>query len=91
MLIHKLRIDSQMFYLEPGEDIAALKQQILTAARGQAQFVIFTPVGHGRVSVLMTPHTPVRFEEEDRSEAEIAHWEEDPPASDFGFEYGVDG
>lgn len=91
MLIHKLRIDSQMFYLEPAEDIAELKEQILMAARGQAQFVVFTPVGHGRVSVLMTPHTPVRFEEEDHTEAEIASWEEDPPASDFGFDYGIEG
>jgi hypothetical protein len=34
MIITKLRIDSQMFFLEPGQDVAALKRQILTAARG---------------------------------------------------------
>jgi hypothetical protein len=87
MLINKLRIDSQVFYLSPDEDVAALKQQILDAARGVADFVVFTPVGHGAVSVLMTPHTPVRFEEQERSEDELSQWENDPPQTDYATDY----
>jgi hypothetical protein len=83
MIITKLRIDSQMFFLEPGQDVAALKRQILTAARGVADFVIFTTVGHGEVAVLMTPATPVRFEQQEHSDEQIAAWEENPPEADF--------
>jgi hypothetical protein len=90
MLINKLRIDSQVFYLSPDEDIAALKQQILDAARGVADFVVFTPVGHGLVSVLVTPHTPVRFEEQERSEDELHEWENDPPRTDYTTDFEME-
>jgi hypothetical protein len=87
MLINKLRIDSQLFHRQPEEDIAALKDQVFTAARGVSEFIVFTPIGHGQVSVLMTPHTPVRFEEEERSESQIARWEEDPPPTEIELDF----
>lgn len=90
VLINRVRIDSQFFYLEPAADVAGLKDQILDAARGVAQFVVFTPVGYGQVSVLMTPHTAVRFEEQQRTEEEVAGWEENPPATDHFLDYGMD-
>jgi hypothetical protein len=37
-----------------------------------ADFVIFTTVGHGEVAVLMTPATPVRFEQQEHSDEQIA-------------------
>jgi len=84
MKIVKLRIDGQQFFLAEGSDAEALKQHILDAARGVAEFVDFQPVGHGVVSVLMTPQTPVRFEVEERSEEQLNEWASEPPTSDVG-------
>ncbi|MCU1529238.1 MAG: hypothetical protein JWP75_3001 [Frondihabitans sp.] len=85
--INKLRIDGQMFFLEPTQDITQLKQQILDSARGVAEFIEFQPMGHGRVSVLMTPQTPVRFEVEEHSEEELSDWAANPPNMDIeGYE-----
>lgn len=86
MKITKLRIDGQVFYLSAGTDIAALKSQILNAASGTPEFIEFEPAGYGKVSVLMTPHTPVRLEEEDHAEEEIQGWTQMPPEIDaYGF------
>ena len=90
MRITKLRIDSQMFYLAPDEDVDGLKQRIRDTARGPADYVVFTPVGFGEVSVLMTPHTPVRFEEQERTEEEVAEWEQHPPRADVTFDSYTD-
>jgi hypothetical protein len=87
MLINKLRIDSQMFYLEPDEDIEALKKQILETARGVADFIVFRPIGLGAVSVLMTPHTPVRFEEQEHSQEDLQEWEHEPPQVDSNLDF----
>ena len=87
MKINKLRIDGQMFYLEPDQDVAELKQQILASARGVAEFIDFSPVGHGQISVLMSPSTPVRFELEEHTEEELAEWEKNPPLSDLRPDY----
>ena len=83
MKIIRLRIDGHLFYLDPEQDVDALKEQVLTAARGVAEFLVFTPIGHGEVSVLMAPTTPVRFEVQERTEEEVASWEENPPSADF--------
>jgi hypothetical protein len=90
MLINKLRIDSQMFYLAADADIAGLKARILEVVHGMADFVEFQPIGLGRVSVLMTPHTPVRFEEQEHTEDELQAWESDPPRPDYNFYFGAE-
>jgi hypothetical protein len=87
MLVNKLRIDSQMFYLEPDEDIEALKRQVLETARGAADFIVFRPIGLGTVSVLMTPHTPVRFEEQEHTQDELQEWEQEPPRTDYNLDF----
>jgi hypothetical protein len=87
MLINKLRIDSQMFYLEPDEDIEALKRRILETARGVADFIVFRPIGLGKVSVLMTPHTPVRFEEQEHTQDELQEWAHEPPQVDYNLDF----
>lgn len=86
MKIIKLRIDGQQFYLDQNYDVDDLKQRLLASARGVAEFIDFEPVGHGVVSVLMTPHTPVRFEVEERSEDQLADWSIHPPVSDVSSE-----
>ena len=82
MKINKLRIDGQQFYLANDYDVEALKNELLKAARGVAEFIDFQPVGHGVISVLMTPQTPVRLEVEERSDEQLAEWEKHPPVSD---------
>ena len=83
MKITKLRIDGQVFYLAADLDLDALKEQILHAAAGRPDFVTFTPVGHGEVTVLVTASTPVRFEVEEHAEDEVSGWDENPPTIDL--------
>jgi hypothetical protein len=80
--VTKLRIDGQAFYLPPDTDLIALQEQILEAVRGRAAFVSFSPVGHGDISVLVTPSIPIRFETEEHTAEEIEQWDEDPPSID---------
>jgi hypothetical protein len=80
--IDKLRIDGQMFILEPQNDVAALKTQIVDAVRDGARFIDFTTVGHRQVSVLVTAHIPVRFEIIEKSEEQYDQWEKHPPSYD---------
>jgi hypothetical protein len=82
--ITKLRIDSQMYYLDSGQDIPRLKTEIVAAATAGAAFLDFTAVGHGEVSVLMTPRLSARFEVQEHTDQEVAEWEENPPIIDMG-------
>jgi carotenoid cleavage dioxygenase-like enzyme len=83
MLITKLRIDGQVFFLPEDTDIPVLKQLIVAAVRTGAEFVEFDTHGHGSVSVLMTQQIPVRFEVVDRTEDEVASWVDVPPAFEY--------
>jgi hypothetical protein len=87
LIISKLRVDGQMFILEPGQDVAGLEQEILEAVRSGAGFVRFETVGRGLVSVLITPKIGVRFESLERTEQEIAEWELDPPPIDIDSDF----
>ena len=77
MLVTTLRIDNTVFHLEPDEDLVGLKRIVETAS-GTAAFVIFRPVGRGTVSMLVTAHTPVRFEEHERADEETEIGELNP-------------
>jgi hypothetical protein len=83
MQISRLRIDGQFFYLDAAQDVAALQDEIAEAASTRAAFVHFDTVGHGRVSVLVTPHVGVRFEIREHTAEEVAEWEAHPPVIDF--------
>jgi hypothetical protein len=87
LIISKLRVDGQMFILEPGQDVAGLEEEILEAVRGGAGFVRFGTVGRGLVSVLVTPKIGVRFESLERTEQEIAEMELDPPPIDVDSDF----
>jgi hypothetical protein len=78
MLITTLHIDDQTFFLEPDEHVESLKRRILDMVRGAAGFLVFSPIGHGVVSVMMTPTTQVRLEEHHRTEDELQDWQEEP-------------
>jgi hypothetical protein len=83
MKIIKLRIDGQFFYLESDQNVPALKRELVAAVTTGARFVDFTAIGHGEISVLMTPVLGARFEVQDRTEEQVAEWEENPPVIDF--------
>ncbi|MCU1479778.1 MAG: hypothetical protein JWQ19_564 [Subtercola sp.] len=76
-----------MFYLPETEDVPELKRRIETAAHDKAKFVEFTTIGHGRVSVLVTPVIGVRFEEIEHTHEEVDQMELDPPTIDFGYDF----
>jgi hypothetical protein len=82
MQIVKARVDGQIFILAAGYDIAELKASIVLAAREGADFVEFSTVGHGLVSVLITSTIPVRFETIDRTEEQMEQWADNPPPID---------
>lgn len=90
MLITKIRIDGQIFYLDPGEDVQALQDRIQDAARTMPTFVEFRSVGHGKVSVLVSAVIPVRFEQVERTKDEYEEMQEHPPAADIDL-LGLEG
>lgn len=82
MQIIRARVDGQLFILNTGTDVAALKALIVTAVREGADFVDFDTIGRELVSVLITPTIPVRFEILERSQEQVDEWEEHPPSLD---------
>ena len=82
MRVIKVRFDGQTFLLDPAQDVSDTKQAIVAAARTGSDFVDFRTVGHGTISLLVTPNLPVRFETIERTEAEIERIEADPPPID---------
>jgi len=82
MKLNKVRFDGQTFLLDPEQDVGQTKQAIVAAAREGSDFVDFRVLGHGTISLLVTPNLPVRFEVIERSEEELERFEADPPALD---------
>lgn len=91
MIITKVRVDGQTFFLDPAEDLIHLKSSIVDAVREGSDFVDFRTVGHGLVSILVTPRLPVRFEMVERSEEKLEEMQNDPPPLDdeWWFRYGI--
>lgn len=79
MKVNKVRVDGQMFILDPAQDVEELQRDILEAIRGGGKFVRFDTVGRATISVLITAGIPIRFEVIDRPEAQIDEWEKRPP------------
>jgi hypothetical protein len=90
MKILKVRFDGQMFLLAPEQDVDETKRAIVAAAREGSDFVDFQTVGHGTISLLVTPNLPVRFEMIERSEEELEQLEADPPPLDVTASYEFD-
>ncbi|THG30068.1 hypothetical protein [Naasia lichenicola] len=78
-----MRHDGDYFYLTPDVDQLTLEREIVAAVRVGGDFVHFNTHGHGRVSVFMTAHFPVRFSAAERTDDEVATWEEWPPPMDI--------
>jgi hypothetical protein len=81
--ITKVRFDGQTFFLDPSQDIDQTKRAIVAAVREGSDFVDFETVGHGRISLLVTPAVPVRFEVMERSPEELEQLQADPPPLDL--------
>jgi hypothetical protein len=90
MLVTKVRFDSQRFLLDPAQDVRRTKEEIVNAVRGQGDFVDFATIGHGTISLLITPSVPIRFEVIERTEAEVAALEAHPPPLDESDVYDWD-
>jgi hypothetical protein len=78
MRLNKVRFDGQTFLLDPDQDVDLTKEAIVMAAREGSDFVDFRTVGHGTISLLVTPTVPVRFEVVERSEEQFEQFEADP-------------
>lgn len=79
VMLTKVRFDGQTFLLDPAQDVEVAKRAIVTAAREGSDFVDFQTIGHGTISLLVTPHLPVRFEVIERTPEEVEELEEHPP------------
>jgi hypothetical protein len=82
MLINKVRFHGQTFLLAPDQDVDELKAAIVTAVREGSDFVDFSTVGHGTISLLVTSSLPVRFQVIDRTEEQLQILEAEPPPFD---------
>jgi hypothetical protein len=83
MKVTKVRFDGQTFLLDPSQEVEDSKRSIVAAVRDGADFVDFVTIGHGTISLLVTPNVPVRFETIDRTKAELNKLEADPPPLDM--------
>jgi hypothetical protein len=88
VLVTKVRMDGQFFFLAEGADQSELEAAIVAAVQKGGDFVSFPTHGHGTVSVLMTPHVAVRFERVERTSHEVDAWAEDPPPVDLDLVHG---
>jgi hypothetical protein len=82
MLINKVRFDGQTFLLGPDQDVDQLKSEIVAAVRRGSDFVDFETIGHGIISLLVTPSMPVRFQLIERTADELQLLEVEPPPLD---------
>ncbi|WP_374946270.1 hypothetical protein [Agreia sp.] len=88
MKINKVRIDGQVFFLDPEQDLDTLKADVVAAARSGADLVEFKIVGAGTLFVLVTPTIGVRFEVIERTEAAVDAWRLNPPSFDPDLDIG---
>ncbi|WP_019182031.1 hypothetical protein [Microbacterium yannicii] len=91
MLVNKVRFDGQTFLLDPSQDVEQTKREIVAAVREGSDFVEFHTVGHGVISLLVTPTLPVRFEVIERSAEQLEAFEINPLPFDetAWLDYGV--
>jgi phosphosulfolactate synthase (CoM biosynthesis protein A) len=82
MYVNMVRFDGQTFFLDEGQDVAETKRQIVAAVREGSDFVDFVTIGHGTISLLVTPSVPVRFEVIERSEEQLERLHSHPPPID---------
>lgn len=88
MKVAKIRIGGRMFILDQGQDLDALRRDIVAAAASGADFVHFETAGHISVSALVTPYLPVRISEFESNAEQSAPSDsaavlaEDPPFAD---------
>lgn len=82
MLINKVRFDGQTFLLRPDQNVDELKATIVAAVQQGSQFVDFETVGHGTISLLVTPALPVRFQIIECTDEELEVLEAEPPPFD---------
>ena len=79
MKVNKVRVDGQMFILDPDQNVQDLQDRIINAVRQGAGFVQFETIGRATIAVLVTPGVAVRFEVLERTEEQVNEWEARPP------------
>jgi hypothetical protein len=95
MEITRVRFDGSFFFLAIEQDVDDTKAAIVAAVRDGAGFVDFHTVGHGTISLLVTPTVPIRFETVTRSEEELTQFEMHPlplesPSRDWDYYLAAD-
>ena len=82
MQVTKVRIDGQFFILDDTQQVDALKDEIVQAVRAGGDFVDFSTIGRGLVSVLVSNTLAVRFQTIELTRAQFTEWTEHPPNID---------
>lgn len=82
MKVTRVRFDGQRFFLDPEQDVAETKASVVAAVRAGAEFVDFTTIEHGTISLLVTASVPVRFEVLERTAEDLEQLQADPPPLD---------
>ncbi|MBK4348272.1 hypothetical protein [Lacisediminihabitans changchengi] len=63
MIVTKMTVDGNEFFLDAEQDVDGAKEQVVEAAQHGAGLVDVTIAGHVSVSVLVSQQTPVTFEQ----------------------------
>lgn len=92
MLRTLLTIDDHRYEVDPGQDLDALKRQLVEAVTGTARFVDVVIAGQGRatVSVLVTPRVHARLEQRQADVLEVHDGDADVWPADTALDYDLD-
>lgn len=69
MIMHKMTVDGNEYYLDPEQNVDETKNSVVDAVKNGGGLVDIPLVGHATVSVLISQSIPVRFETVDADES----------------------
>ncbi len=69
MIMHKMTVDGNEYYLDPAQSVDETKNHVIDAAKSGGGLVDIRVAGHATVSVLVSQRTPVTFETVDAGDA----------------------
>jgi hypothetical protein len=70
MIMHKMTVDGNEYYLDPEQNVDETKHEVVDAVKSGGGIVDIPVAGHGTVSVLISQRIPITFETVDADESE---------------------
>jgi hypothetical protein len=77
MIVHKMTVDGNEYYLDPAQSVDETKSEVVDAVKSGGGLVDIRVAGHTTLSVLVSQQMPVTFEAIDADES-MPRADEDP-------------